>query len=96
MSAISEKICNEADRLLDEDPRKLRAAIEALVAKAEAWQAQGMPRSALGDEILLTIGVPLGLRLEIGKYAQLVDLDEESTSPRPQLSAVLPEAGEAS
>jgi hypothetical protein len=79
VSAISEKICNEADRLLDEDPYKLRAAIEALVAKAEGWQESGMPFSALGDEILLTLGRLLGLRLEIGKYAQLVDLDEEMT-----------------
>ncbi len=54
----------------------LRAAVIAVIDKAEAWQAAGMPMSALGDELLLTLGPALGVRLTVGQFAQLVDLDE--------------------
>jgi hypothetical protein len=70
-------------------PEKIRAAVydppfdrtgRALLAvldKADAWRAAGMPWSALGDELLLTVAPALGLRIEMGPFAQLVDLDEE-------------------
>lgn len=77
MSAIGDKVLDRAERLIEEQPEQVVHAIAALVAKAEAWKAAGMPFSALGDEILLTVGVPLGLRLKIGEFAQLIDLDEE-------------------
>lgn len=54
-----------------------RSALLAVLDKAEAWRAEGMPWSALGDELLLTVGPPLGLRLKMGPFAQIIDLDEE-------------------
>ncbi len=57
-----------------------RRALHAIVDKAEKWQAAGMPMSALGDELLLTIGPPLGMRLEIGQYAQLVEVVDDTPS----------------
>lgn len=57
----------------------LHDAVLAVIAKAEKWQAAGMPLSAIGDELLLTIGPPLGVRLQVGQYAQLVELNEEGS-----------------
>jgi hypothetical protein len=55
----------------------LRAAVEAIIDRSEKWQGAGMPFSALGDELLLVLAEPLGLRLVMGRFAQIVDLDEE-------------------
>jgi hypothetical protein len=77
MTAIPEKIFDSADRLLDSDPLKLRDAIEGIVALAEKMRAESQTGAFIADTILLTLAKPLGLRIELGKYAQLVDLDEE-------------------
>jgi hypothetical protein len=74
VSAISEKFrAATADQIAG----GLHDAVVAVIEKAEAWRAAGMPWSALGDELLLVLAKPLGLRLETGQFAQLVDLDEE-------------------
>ncbi len=77
MSTIPDKL-----RAAAEDPVAggLYSAVIAVIERAEQWQAAGMPMSALGDELLLTIGEPLGVRLDIGPFAQLVDLDEKPAS----------------
>ncbi len=74
MSAISDRLRTAAD---DPIAGGLYYAVIAVIEKAEKWQAAGTPWSALGDELLLTIGPPLGGRREVGRFAQLVDLDEE-------------------
>ncbi len=73
MTSIPDKLRTATDEAVWRD---LNDAVRAVIAKAEAWQTAGMPMSALGDELLLTIGPPLGVRLEVGQFAQLVDLDE--------------------
>ncbi len=56
------------------------AALLAVLDRADKWRAAGMPWSALGDELLLTVAKPLGLRIEMGQFSQLVDLDEEPSN----------------
>lgn len=75
MTTIPEKI---RDRVFTADLATLFATIEAVMARAEQWcQSDQVAFRAIGDEILLTLAKPLGMRVEVGQYAQLVDLDEE-------------------
>ncbi len=74
---IVARLTTRVDWLVDADPLKLRDALEAVLAKAEAWGEAAMPFPALADELLLTVAKPLGARIGLGPLAQLVDRDEE-------------------
>lgn len=56
---------------------KLYAAISDVIALTEQMRAEHQVGAAFADTILLTLAKPLGLRVELGRFAQLVDLDEE-------------------
>lgn len=75
MSSIPEKVRAAAD---DADREQLRAAVQAVLDKAAAWTAAGMPMSAIGDELLLTIGPALGVPLKMGQFAQLVEVVDDT------------------
>ncbi len=58
---------------------QLSDAVLAVLDLADRWRAAGTPMAALADELLLTVAPAFGLRIEMGQFAQLVELDQEST-----------------
>lgn len=71
MSEIESKI---RDAVAEGSDVEVRDAITAVLDMSAKWRANGLVGSAFADEILLALGEPLGLRLEMGQYAQLVEV----------------------
>jgi hypothetical protein len=53
---------------------EVRAAAAAVLDMAAKWRETGLVGAAFADEVLMALGEPLGLRLTIGQYAQLVEV----------------------
>lgn len=71
MSEIEAKVREAADEASGEE---IHAAITAVLDMSAKWRAVGVVGSAFADEILLALGEPLGLRLALGQFAQLVEV----------------------
>lgn len=71
MSEIEDKV---RAAVADASDPEVRDAITAVLDMSAKWRATGLVGSAFADEILLALSEPLGLRIKMGQFAQLVEV----------------------